>query len=104
MHLGTPGLWSHALECQGASLGAVGVLNLTIPKDAPWHSWAVVACTGMSIGHKGMLHASKALGMTMVDIFEDPKLVKEIKAEFKERKGSRRYEPMIPPGPPPIKR
>ena len=44
------------------------------------------------------------MGMTMVDIFEDPKLVKEIKAEFKERKGSRRYEPMIPPGPPPIKR
>ncbi|MDP7716685.1 MAG: amidohydrolase, partial [Candidatus Marinimicrobia bacterium] len=24
------------------------------PKDVPWHSWAVVACTGMSIGHKGM--------------------------------------------------
>ncbi|SVC41457.1 uncharacterized protein METZ01_LOCUS294311, partial [marine metagenome] len=22
------------------------------PKDVPWHSWAVVACTGMSIGHK----------------------------------------------------
>ena len=72
------------------------------PKDAPWHSWAVVACTGMSIGHKGMLHATKALGMTMVDLFENPQLVKEVKVEFKERKGSSKYEAMIPPGSPPI--
>ncbi len=27
----------------------------TAPKDTPWHSWAVVACGGMSIGHKGMI-------------------------------------------------
>ena len=72
------------------------------PKDAPWHSWAVVACTGMSIGHKGMLQASKALGMTMVDLFENPKLIKEVKAEFKERKGKSKYNPMIPEGPPPV--
>ncbi len=72
------------------------------PKDAPWHSWAVVACTGMSIGHKGMIHATKALGMTMVDLFQNPQLVKEVKAEFKERKGSSKYNAMIPPGPPPV--
>ncbi|MDP7527412.1 MAG: amidohydrolase, partial [Candidatus Marinimicrobia bacterium] len=46
--------------------------------------------------------ASKALGMTMVDLFEDPQLVKEVTAEFKERKGSGKYEAMIPPGPPPV--
>ena len=74
------------------------------PKDAPWHSWAVVACTGMSIGHKGMLYASKALGMTMVDLYEDPQLIKEVTSEYKERKGSAKYEPMIPPGPPPVKK
>jgi aminobenzoyl-glutamate utilization protein B len=72
------------------------------PKDAPWHSWAVVACTGMSIGHKGMLQASRALGMTMVDLFEDPKLIKEVKAEFNERKGKSKYKAMIPAGPPPV--
>ena len=33
---------------------------------APWHSWAEVACAGMSIGHKGMLFAAKAMAMTMV--------------------------------------
>ena len=78
-------------------------LGATIaPKGTPWHSWAVVATSGMSIGHKGMLYASKALAMTMVDLFENPELVKEVKAEFKERKGDYEYEGMIPPGPPPL--
>jgi aminobenzoyl-glutamate utilization protein B len=78
-------------------------LGVTVaPKDTPWHSWAVVACGGMSIGHKGMIYAAKALGMTAVDLFENPKLVEKVKAEFKERKGSEVYEPIIPEGPPPI--
>lgn len=78
-------------------------LSVTVaPKDTPWHSWAVVACGGMSIGHKGMTHATKALSMTMLDLFEDPKLVEAIKEEFKERKGDYQYEAMIPDGPPPI--
>jgi aminobenzoyl-glutamate utilization protein B len=72
------------------------------PKDTPWHSWAVVACGGMSIGHKGMLFATKALGMTMVDLFADEKLLEDVKAEFKERKGDHEYEGLIPPGPPPV--
>lgn len=72
------------------------------PKDTPWHSWAVVACGGMSIGHKGMLQASKALGMTMIDMFNDPKLVEEVKAEFKKRKGDHQYKAMIPEGGPPV--
>ncbi|MDZ7716544.1 MAG: amidohydrolase [Balneolaceae bacterium] len=74
----------------------------TAPKGTPWHSWAVTAASGMSIGHKGMLYASKALAMTMVDLFENPELVKEVKEEFKERKGDYEYKAMIPPGPPPL--
>ena len=73
----------------------------TAPKDTPWHSWAVVACGGMSIGHKGMIHASKAMAMTMVDLFENPKLVEKVKEEFRTRKGDEKYEAMID-GPPPI--
>ena len=73
----------------------------TAPKDTPWHSWAVVACGGMSIGHKGMVYASKAMAMTMVDLFENPKLVEKVKEEFKMRKGDEKYEAMID-GPPPI--
>ncbi len=74
----------------------------TAPKGTPWHSWAVVASGGMSIGHKGMIFASKALGMTMIDLFTNSKLRDEIKKEFKLRKGDYVYEPMLPPGPPPI--
>ncbi|MGW9686060.1 amidohydrolase [Flagellimonas sp. 2504JD1-5] len=77
-------------------------LSVTVaPKDTPWHSWAVVACGGMSIGHKGMVYASKAMAMTMADLFENPKLVTKVKEEFKQRKGSEKYEAMID-GPPPI--
>ncbi|MGE0589409.1 MAG: amidohydrolase [Cyclobacteriaceae bacterium] len=74
----------------------------TAPIDTPWHSWAVVACGGMSIGHKGMIHTSKTLAMTMVDLFEDPKKVEAVKAEFRQRKGDHVYKGLIPPGPPPI--
>ncbi len=74
----------------------------TAPKDTPWHSWAVVSCGGMSIGHKGMLYASNALAMTMLDLYEDPKKVEAVKAEYKERKGNYEYRAIIPPGPPPI--
>ena len=77
-------------------------LGVTVaPKDTPWHSWAVVACGGMSIGHKGMIYASKAMGMTMLDLFDDPKLVEKVKKEYKTRKGDVKYEAMID-GPPPI--
>ena len=69
-------------------------------KDGPWHSWAVVACSGMSIGHKGMIYASKALGMTMADLYTDNKLVEEVKKDFKINKTNPVYEPRILPGPP----
>jgi len=74
----------------------------TAPKGTPWHSWAVVACGGMSIGHKGMAYAAKAMSMTMVDLFEDDQLVQDVKAEFAERKGDYVYKALIPPGPPPL--
>jgi aminobenzoyl-glutamate utilization protein B len=74
----------------------------TAPGNTPWHSWAVVACGGMSIGHKGMLHAARILGLTMVDLYQDAELRAAVRAEFEERKGDAVYEPMLPPGPPPI--
>jgi len=78
-------------------------LGVTVaPEGTPWHSWAVVACGGMSIGHKGMVYAAKALSMSMVDLFTDSKLLQKVKDEFKMRKGDYQYSPMLPPGPPPI--
>ncbi len=79
-------------------------LNVTTaPYKSPWHSWVVVACGGMSIGHKGMIFSSKALAFTMLDLFENETLRTEIRKEFETKKGNEIYKPMIPDGPPKIK-
>jgi len=80
----------------------INLMVTTAPNGTPWHSWAVVACGGMSIGHKGMIYAAKAMAMTMLDLFENPKMVEKVSQEYKERKGSEIYKAMIPEGPPPI--
>ncbi len=80
----------------------VGLIVTTAPKDVPWHSWAVVASGGMSIGHKGMLYAAKAMGLTLVDLFENETLRKEIHTEFVKRKDGHVYKAYIPEGPPPL--
>jgi aminobenzoyl-glutamate utilization protein B len=80
----------------------IRVTATTGAPNAPWHSWAEVACAGMSIGHKGMLHAAKALGMTMVDTFENEQLRDAAKAEFEKRRGGHLYKPFLPDGPPAI--
>lgn len=74
----------------------------TAPVDAPWHAWPVVACGGMSIGHKGLVYAAKTLATTMVDLFEDAKTVQAIQAEFREKTKGVVYKPFIPDGPPPL--
>lgn len=72
----------------------------TAPTGAPWHGWSVVATGGMSIGHKGMLYASKALAATMIDIFLDPEALVKIRSEFDEKTRGVTYVPYIPDGPP----
>jgi aminobenzoyl-glutamate utilization protein B len=72
----------------------------TAPLAAPWHGWPVVACGGMSIGHKGMVWASKALAATMIDLYRDPKLVQNVRAEFAKKTEGITYKPYIPDGPP----
>jgi len=80
----------------------ITALVTTAPANSPWHSWAVVACGGMSIGHKGLLFAAKSLAMTMVDLYENEQLRKDIRVEFENRKGTHVYKPYIPDGPPPV--
>ena len=80
----------------------LGMSATTAPLDAPWHAWPVVACGGMSIGHKGLVYAAKVLAATMVDLFEDAKTVQAIQAEFREKTKGVVYKPFIPEGPPPL--
>jgi aminobenzoyl-glutamate utilization protein B len=81
----------------------ISLLVTTAPYETPWHSWVVVACGGMSIGHKGMLYASKALAVTMIDLFQDPQTVTAIRNEFMMKKGNEVWKAMLPPGPPVIR-
>jgi aminobenzoyl-glutamate utilization protein B len=76
-------------------------LLVTTAPESAWHAWPVVACGGMSIGHKGMIHAAKTLAATMVDLFEDAKTREAIQAEFKGQTKGFVYKPYISDGPPP---
>jgi aminobenzoyl-glutamate utilization protein B len=69
---------------------------------APWHAWPVVATGGMSIGHKGMIYAAKTMAATMVDLYEQPAVLQEIRLEFDEATEGVEYRSYIPDGPPPV--
>ena len=62
----------------------------------------MVATGGMSIGHKGMLYAAKALAATMVDLYADPDKLAAVRREFDERTRDIEYVSYLPPGPPPL--
>jgi aminobenzoyl-glutamate utilization protein B len=76
----------------------------TAPFDAPWHAWPVVATGGMSIGHKGMTLAAKAIAATAVDLFDDAEARAAIRKEFESQTKGHVYRPYIPDGPPPVPR
>lgn len=48
------------------------------------HSWQQVVCSGMGIGHKGMLCAGETIAMTTLDILTDSKLLEDAKKEYNE--------------------
>ncbi|MFX0171360.1 MAG: amidohydrolase [Candidatus Hodarchaeota archaeon] len=62
----------------------------------PGHSWQLVAQVGMSIGHKGMLHAAKALALTSFELMQKPEIVKKARKEFDERIKGTSYESALP--------
>jgi aminobenzoyl-glutamate utilization protein B len=74
----------------------------TAPLETPWHAWPVVASSGMSIGHKGMMLAARNLAITAVDLFQDAKLRDQIRTEFTRQTQGFVYKPYVPPGPPPV--
>jgi aminobenzoyl-glutamate utilization protein B len=74
----------------------ITLLATTAPYKSPWHSWVVVACGGMSIGHKGMMVAAKTLALSLVDLFTTPEQILKATKEFKERTGSDfKYEALL---------
>ncbi|HHY11110.1 MAG TPA: amidohydrolase [Firmicutes bacterium] len=62
----------------------------------PGHSWAEASCSGMSIGHKGMLYAAKILGVAGYRFLTDASLRDKARAEWEHQLKGRKYESLIP--------
>ena len=65
---------------------------------APGHSWQIVACTGTSIGEKGMLVAARALAGSAIDLYESPALIERARADFKDVRDPLKFVTLIPEG------
>jgi aminobenzoyl-glutamate utilization protein B len=72
-----------------------GFSTATWVPGTPGHSWQAVACGGTTIGKKGMLLAAKVLAATAWDLYRDPKLMAEAKAEFTRRLDGRTHKPLL---------
>jgi aminobenzoyl-glutamate utilization protein B len=60
----------------------------TFVPGVPAHSWQATACTGGSIGMKGMIVAAKSMALTTVDLFSDPTHIQKARAEFDRKRGA----------------
>jgi aminobenzoyl-glutamate utilization protein B len=68
------------------------------PLGIPWHSWAVVASSGHSIGQKGMLLAAKVMALTAIDFLNDKNLIEKMWKEFKKKTEGKKYQTPLPEG------
>ena len=68
----------------------------TMPPGVPLHSWQSTACSGTSIGRKGMVMAAKTLVLTAIDLFEDPALLVEARKDFDKRRAGHTYKSRVP--------
>jgi aminobenzoyl-glutamate utilization protein B len=70
----------------------------TYSYGAPGHSWQVVACTGTSIGEKGMMVAAKALAASAIDLYRSPQLIQRAREDQKKMMAGLKYLTLIPEG------
>jgi aminobenzoyl-glutamate utilization protein B len=71
----------------------------------PGHSWQLVAQSGMSIGHKGMIFAGKVLAAAALEFIRQPDRLRQAQTEFQEKIKATPYKSLIPDGTrPPIHR
>ncbi len=66
------------------------------PTGCPGHSWGNTASSGVSIGHKGMMHAAKIMAVTAVELYANPKHLVKIREEFEKETRGKPYIPPIP--------
>jgi len=76
----------------------------TYVPGVPGHSWQATACTGMSIGFKGMIVAAKTMALTVSDLFKDPATIARAREEFLKKRGGPdfKYSSIVGNRPPPL--
>ena len=74
--------------------GSIGTACFVL--GTPGHSWANTATAGMSIGHKGMIHAAKAMAIAAANLISDPELIAAAKADFDAATKDQPYVSPIP--------
>jgi aminobenzoyl-glutamate utilization protein B len=72
------------------------ILTACWPGGVPAHSWGAVACTGSSVGLKGMRTASKVIAASVIDTLFDPSIIAEARKQFLEKTGGKKYVSPIP--------
>ncbi len=79
----------------------IGVRTATWVPGTPGHSWQAAACGATTICAKGRVNAAKVLALLALDLFTQPELVAQAKAELVERRGANfQYRPLIGDRPP----
>lgn len=68
------------------------------PTCTPGHSWANVATGGMSIGHKGMMHAAKITALTAAEMFTNQTHFQKAREEFEKFMSGKKYRSLMPAG------
>jgi aminobenzoyl-glutamate utilization protein B len=61
------------------------------------HSWQLVSQTRSSLGHKGLILASKVIAGACIDLLEHPGLIEKAKEEWRQRLAGQSYRSAIPP-------
>ena len=91
----------------------VGDVSIAVPtvglSTATWvpgtsaHSWQSTAASGMTIGYKGALVASKTLSLAAIELFENSDLRAQARVEHEKQVGSDfHYEALLGDRPPPL--
>ncbi len=75
--------------------GGLRVASYTL--GAPGHSWQIVACTGTSIGEKGMIVAARTLAAVTIDLLIDGGVLDRARRDFEKRLGAGAPSYVFPP-------
>ena len=74
----------------------IGFETATFVPGTVAHTWQATASAGTSIGQKGMILAAQAMALTAADLFADPQLVADAKADFQRQLQGQKYQSVIP--------